>query len=279
MKSAEFIDAGLEGEMNENGFVHIKNFLGKDVVTELLNLFKSQYYFDGQPNVMWNSLYNVDPAKSAEISEKILAIVKPHINAAFKNAVCPVATFMVKNPTFESTVTLHRDFTVQDEREFSYRNIWIPLIDTTPEIGALYALKYSHAFFDYPLPHHTKWPYMEYEEMLAKHCDVILANAGDLVMYGDRMLHGSFNNKTSEPRPVVHFGLLHPESQLCYYYLNSADKQVTVYEVPYKFFFENNWANQDGRFPIRHKFKFDPPAYTKDEILRGLKITAESQYS
>jgi hypothetical protein len=64
------------------------------------------------------------------------------------------------------------------------------------------------------------------------------AKAGDLVIYGDKVLHGSSNNLSSTPRPVVHFGLLHPEAKLLYYYLNNENREVTVYEVPYSFFFD-----------------------------------------
>jgi hypothetical protein len=167
---------------------------------------------------------------------------------------------------------LHRDYTTQDESRFQYRNIWVPLVDTTPENGALYALKYSHRLFDYPLPMFCKWPYIQHQELLFKHCEVIDAKAGDLVVYADRTLHGSFINQTSMPRPVVHFGLLHPEAGLCYCYLDEKTNEVTEYEVPISFYFENNYGNQDGRFPVRKRYKYSPPILAEEEILTGLKL-------
>ena len=271
MKAAEFIDNTLQDQYEENGFVIIRNLLNELDLIELNRLFVTHYNYQGEQNTMWNSLCDIPHDKSANLSNLILRVVKPKLDLHLKNYVCPAATFLVKNPTKQSTVQLHRDFSVQDEPEYSYQNIWLPIVDTTPDNGQLHVLKKSHKFFDYPLPHNTIWPYLEYEESLLKYCDVINAKAGDLVIYGDKVLHGSSNNLSSTPRPVVHFGLLHPEAKLLYYYLNNENREVTVYEVPYSFFFENAWGNQDGRFPVFKKFEFTPPAFSQLDIVKWLE--------
>ncbi len=263
MKAAEFIDEKLQQEYEENGFLIIRNLLNEIEIMELNRLFKLHYNYQGEKNTMWNSLCDIPHDKSAKLSDLILQIVKPRLDQHLKNYVCPAATFLVKNPIATSTVTLHRDFSVQDEPDYSYQNIWLPIVDTTPSNGQLYVMKKSHQFFDYPLPHNTIWPYLQYEDKLVKHCKVIDAKAGDLVIYGDKILHGSSDNLTNEARPVVHFGLLHETAKLLYYYLDNSTQLVTVYEVPYSFFFENAWGNQDGRFPIFKQFKFEPPVITE----------------
>ena len=270
MKAAEFISSELQKQYEDLGYVLIKNVLNKSEVDELTNLFRAHYSFNGQPTTMWNSLCDIPHDKSATLSDRILKIVKPNLDKHLKNYVCPAATFLVKNPTPQSTVTLHRDFSVQDEPDFSYQNIWLPIVDTTPQNGQLYVLRRSHKLFNYPLPHNTAWPYLNYEKSLVEHCDVIDAKAGDLVIYGDKVLHGSSDNITSTPRPVVHFGLLHPDAKLLYYYLNNDTSEVTVYEVPYSFFFENAWGNQDGRFPVFKRFLYNPPVLSKETITEWL---------
>lgn len=274
MKAAEFISSELQHQYENFGYVLIKDVLDLPEVEQLKKLFELHYSYAGELNTMWNSLCDIPHNRSTILSNQILSIVKPKLDKHLQNYICPAATFLVKNPTPNSTVALHRDFSVQDEPDFAYQNIWLPIVDTTPLNGQLYVLKGSHKFFDYPLPHNAIWPYLEHETFLIKYCDVIDAKAGDLVIYGDKILHGSSDNLTNKPRPVVHFGLLHSEAQLLYYFLNNETKEVTVYEVPYSFFFENAWGNQDGRFPILKKFHYAPPIYTRQEIVEWLERKA-----
>jgi ectoine hydroxylase-related dioxygenase (phytanoyl-CoA dioxygenase family) len=271
MKTPSFINPEIQRNYEEFGYVIIRNVLNPSEIQELKYLFDLHYQYCGENNSLWNSLCDIPHEKSELLSKIILRIVKPRLDEHITNYVCPAATFLVKNPTPISTVNLHRDFSVQDEPDFSYQNIWLPIVDTTPENGQLYVLKGSHKFFDYPLPHNAPWPYLEHEKLLLKYCEAIDAKAGDLVIYGDKVLHGSTSNRTDRPRPVVHFGLLHPEAKLLYYYLNNENSEVTVYEVPYSFFFENAWGNQDGRFPIYKKFQYNPPKYSAEIIKEWLE--------
>jgi len=244
--------------------------LNAQEVEQLKNLFEMNYGNVAQPGVLWNSLCDLPKDRSLTLSDRILAVIKPNLDKHMKNYMCPAATFLVKNPTPESVVHIHRDFSVQDEPNFSYQNVWLPLVDTSAQYGRLYVLKKSHKFFSYPLPHFTPWPYKEHEKLLSEYSEAIDAKAGDLIIYGDKTLHGSTDNLTANPRPVVHFGLLHPESKFLYHYHNPETNEVTVYEVPYPFFFESAWGNQDHRFPIFRKFQFDPPVITKEEIIEWL---------
>lgn len=273
MRTAEFIDTNLENEFKRNGYVHLKNFISPEQVEELMFLFKSHYDYAGQPNPLWNSLCDIDHKVSATLSDRILHVLRNNIQATFKNHKYPAATFLVKNATENSSIDIHRDYSVHEEDKFSYRNIWLPIVDTTSENGALYVVKGSHRFFTYPLPHYTPWPYLKHEKLLLEVSDIIYAKAGDLIVYDDKILHGSLDNNTSNARPVVHFGLLHEDAQLCYYYHDQETDDVTVYEVPYTFFFEGAWGNQDHRFKIVKKFKFVPPAFSENEILDGLSKT------
>lgn len=274
MKTPSFIDQEVQKKYDDLGYVLIRNVLSPSDILELNYLFQSHYNYRGEQNTMWNSLCDIPHDKSAILSRLILRIVKPKLDIHIKNYECPAATFLVKNPTPKSTVTLHRDFSVQDEPDFSYQNIWLPVVDTTPQNGQLYVLKRSQKFFDYPLPHNTIWPYLEHQDLILKYCDVVDAKAGDLVVYGDKVLHGSSDNLTKEPRPIVHFGLLHPEAKLLYHYLDNESQEVTVYEVPYSFFFENAWGNQDGRFPVFKKYKYNPPTFSRQSLQEWLEENA-----
>lgn len=277
MKTPSFKNIEFQNEYQEVGYVHIPNVLNEQEVKSLLDLFHYYYPEEGVTTTLWNSLCDIPHDQSKTLSNQILKIVKPRLDEHITNYVSPAATFLVKNPIDNGLVTLHRDFSVQDEPTFSYQNIWLPLVDTNEENGRLCVLPKGHKLFNYPLPHNTVWPYLEHEQLMLKHCHYVDAKAGDLIVYSDLALHASMPNKTKTPRPVVHFGLLHPEAKLYYYYLDEKTQMVTVYEVPYPFFFESAWGNQDHRFPILKKFKYEPPAISAEQIQAWLEANILSE--
>lgn len=262
----------FENSVEEQGFGHLSGFLNQQEIDALRTVFDRHYSYN--PDVgMWNSLYNIPADASAEVGTDILAVLHDKISALLGPYWMPSATFMTKNPNEHGVCELHRDFSVVDERTYEYRNVWIPLVDTTRRTGALYVLPCSHKVFDYPLPMFTKWPYEKMQEKLFEAIEVIEAKAGDLVVYSDRTLHGSFLHQGEGPRPVVHFGIFHPDCELMYYHLEE-DGLVKVYPVPYAFYFENKFGNQDHRFPVRNKFQFDPPQIELGQVLQAASNSA-----
>jgi Phytanoyl-CoA dioxygenase (PhyH) len=255
---ATFKNREYEKAMERNGFVAIPGFLGAEKTAKLLALYKKHHTTIESDSGMWNSMYNLSKEVTSQVSESILQTLAPELTSLFENYAAPVASFMSKNPNELGVCDLHRDFSILDETKFEYRNVWIPLIDITLQNGALYALAGSHTKFNYPLPMFCKWPYAHLQDELFKQVEVFTVKAGDLVVYADRTLHGSFLNKSQEPRPVVHLGALPSDYELAYYYL-SPDNLVKVFKVPYSFFFENNFGDQTGRFTLLHSFLFEPP--------------------
>lgn len=268
MKSARFVSNETEAEFNENGFVHIPSFLDSHELIALNNLFSSVYNFNGGSQGMWNSLFNLNKDIASATSLEILDILSKKLSSTFSNFKAPVASFMTKNPNLNGVTELHRDFSILDENDFQYRNVWIPLVDTNIDNGALYALKGSHTFFDYPLPMFTQWPYSQFQDVLYKSSDIIPASAGDLVVYADRTLHGSFINQTKVPRPVVHFGLLSQEASIAYYQMEKSNNTVNIFEVPFTFFLGGNFDNVKDRYTVKRSFAFEPPKLTLDAITK-----------
>lgn len=265
---ATFRDSLTEMSVTEKGYAHLRGFLSAEEVIRLQDVFHQHYTYHADKG-MWNSLFDITPEQCAEVSSQILEVVKPRLDMLLNAYKMPSATFMTKNPNEHGICDLHRDFSVVDETEQEYRNIWIPLVDTNVQNGTLYVLRRSHIMFNHPLPMFVKWPYVHMQQELFKHVEVIQANAGDLVVYTDKTLHGSFLNRSDVPRPVVHFGVFHPTCEYIYHHLED-DGMVKTYTVPSNFFFENRFGNQDHRFPIRKQFRYDPPQVTVDEVLADL---------
>lgn len=255
--SAQFINPVYETQIQHKGFVYIADFISSEKVDELFRLYKSLHTTYEQAG-MWNSLYNLDKESAALVSSKILNLIQPDLNSLLEKYETPVASFMSKNPNELGVCELHRDYSIMDETRFEYRNLWIPLVDITLQNGALFALAGSHKIFNYPLPMFCRWPYTNLQSELQEQVEVFTIKAGSLIVYTDRTLHGSFLNKSNTSRPVVHLGALPVGYQLAYYYL-APDNQVKVFQVPYSFFFENNFGDQTGKYPLLRSFAYAPP--------------------
>lgn len=257
-RSAAFKDVNLEAEMQSNGYVYLPGFLDANVVTELYNLYRLHHTNIQPGKGMWNSLYDTSGHTANDISACILELVMPALSKWFQQFKAPVASFMSKNPGEFGICDFHRDFSIADETAFEYRNVWIPLVDIERHNGALYALRGSHRKFNYPLPMFQEWPYISQHDELFRKAEVFSVKAGDLVVYADRTLHGSFLNKSQKSRPVVHLGLLHPETQIAYYHLDG--NEVKVFDVPFEFYFMNNFGDLTGKYPLLYSFPYAPPS-------------------
>ena len=266
MKSAELKDPKAEQDLNRNGFILFKNFLNTDEVAELYTLYKTHHKKADADKGMWNSLYDITAEQGVLISEQILHLLRPKLTALFVSYYAPVATYMSKNCNPNSTCDLHRDFSILNEKEFQYRNIWIPLVPTTKNNGALYVLRGSNHVFDYVLPLFSEWPYRNMQSELFPLVETITAEAGDLVIYLDKTLHGSHINYSNDSRPVVHFGAMHPDVELQFYCLDERKENVKVYGVPFRFYFERDFQAVESKYPLIREFKFAPPALDKESL-------------
>ena len=265
MIASTFKDPALENQIDRQGYVYIPGFYSAFDIKEMLALYRSVHSRKKDPDSgQWNSLIHMDPALSKEVSEKILELLRPKLNLLLNDTYTPVATFLSKYPGERSWCDMHRDFSILDESKFEYRNIWIPLIDIDEQNGALFVLPGSHKIFREELPMTQPWMYMQHSPALMKYVKTFYTKAGDLIVYKDKLVHGSHLNNTDDTRPVIHLGTLPEEARTCFYYLHG--KEVEVYNVEPDYFFKNDL----GEPPVNGKpfrtFPYTYPEYTTREI-------------
>jgi ectoine hydroxylase-related dioxygenase (phytanoyl-CoA dioxygenase family) len=249
MQRPELNDRNIEEEMQENGFILIKNFLSASEIEKLFNYYSKFHTEISTEQQMWNSLFDINNGK--KISDELLSVLVPKLNLILKNGRVPVATFMSKNPNKNSVCDLHRDYSIIDEEQFEYRNFWIPLVDTNKENGSLYVIPKSHKLFNEILPMFSVWRHRPVLNELEKYIHDVEAKAGDLVIYADRLLHGSYMNRTEKTRPVIHFGVLPENAELFYYKENKNTMEVSVYNVAPDFYFNLNDIENFSDKPLK----------------------------
>ncbi len=266
VKTATIRDAILEQELSHRGFIRIPHFISDREVTALLDLYKHNHPSPDADAGMWNSLYNKSEDGAMGMSEQILAILRPRLESLFESYYAPVGTFMSKNNNAYSECDLHRDFSIADEDQYQYRNLWIPLVDTTVQNGALFALPGSHRVFDYMLPMFCEWPYRDMLPVLTPMAQTVECAAGDLVIYLDKTLHGSHVNYSDDSRPVVHFGALHPDVEMRFHWLDRDSNRVRAYQVPFSFYLANDFSEPAGRYPVVEEYTYAPPQVSIERV-------------
>lgn len=251
-------DKQKDADLENDGYIYIPSFIGEETLNKLFHLFNQSHQGNENDGPMWNSLFDVDTLTSKKISDFILKELSAKLLETFDNFSAPVASFMSKNIGSKGICNFHRDFSILDEEKYMYYNVWIPLVDINEQNGALYVLRASHKKFNYPLPMFEMWPYSHLQEKLFKEAGVINVKAGDLVVYADRTLHGSFLNLGTSVRPVIHLGLLPKDYQIKFYSLENDN--VYVYNVPYEFYFKNQFKDvEKAGYVVERKFEYLPP--------------------
>lgn len=265
-KKAELNDVATEQQLETDGYILLRNVIPPQKIKQLKELYESLHVNKNDRNDMWNSLYNLPNGQGMKVSHIIQPLVLPYLEPLFKSLKVMMYTYMVKNPVEHTFCKLHRDYSSFDEDVFEYRNAWIPLVEVNETNGALLVVPKSHGVFEYCLPMFTDWPYENMLPELMKKAKVIQAQPGDMVIYKDRTLHGSEQNRSHQTRPVLHFGLLHPEASLSYYHLNRIANEVEVYEVDVDFYFQKNYEEAlTGRSLVKH-FIYSPPCLKMVEV-------------
>jgi ectoine hydroxylase-related dioxygenase (phytanoyl-CoA dioxygenase family) len=181
-----------------------------------------------------------------------------------------VINLIVKNPGATHESTVRRDDSMHDENEFQYRQIWIPLVDTTEQNGALYVVPRSHKFFTEQRPQLALWPYRHLTNRLNREIVPLYVKAGDMIIYLDKTLHGSPNNYTNEPRPVVQGGLMHTDATPTFTRYIEESNEVVSYAADVDFYLNKEYLKPviDSKYRFLSRKKYAPIEITEADVDR-----------
>ncbi len=234
-------DIEAEIKLNELGYVSIPDFFDQEELDALTRLFKKYQVATNSSQGFFHSVQHLDIISAKEFSRLAAEIIKPKVDEYFEDAHVPIVTFLDKLPNEASHLGAHRDGSVLDETKYRYRNLWIPLVDITQNNGALFVLPKSHRYFTDPTPVGAHWPYEKYWDIINRHVATIYPKRGDLLVYDQNMIHGSWQNRSNMNRPVVMTGLLHRDFELLYYKIESDSPEmvITAYKVKPDFYLDS----------------------------------------
>jgi hypothetical protein len=119
-------------------------------------------------------------------------------------------------------VGLHPDWTYADERRHRTRLFWMPLDDTSEANGAMVTVPSSHrslcglrgsGAFPSPVEHIE-------DDLWAGHVETVPLVAGEAVVWDAALLHGSWPNTSTSPRPAAVIALAPADATLVHFHID-----------------------------------------------------------
>ena len=142
----------------------------------------------------------------------------------------------------------------------------------------MFVLPKSHRYFTDITPVGAHWPYEKYWDIINKHVVTIYPKRGDLLVYDQNMIHGSWQNHSNMNRPVVMTGLLHRDFELLYYKIepDTSEMIITAYKVNPDFYLDSTNFSSVKDEDILFKKKVVSEDYSLEEFETLLDTIANS---
>lgn len=142
----------------------------------------------------------------------------------------------------------HADWNIVDERQWRSYNLWIPLVDTTVENGAVHVVPGSHTWLDSYRGPGIPNPFEPHRETLWKAMQPLELRAGTALLYDHRLLHASPANQTDTVRLACVLGVKPKAAALRYY--RGEGGLVREYAANGAFYLAQNPEDGPGELPL-----------------------------
>ena len=218
-----FKSLDIQRSFDINGYVKLP-VLDATKVQQLRTLFADAIGEDVQNTDygMYISLEEEDSELKTSLIDKVSSLILPEVREHFLNCKSHLGSFLVKAPGRTSYTYPHQDWTFVDSPTFCSMTVWIALVDTDEENGALGFIKGSQNFFDKPIG--SPSPYFQtftqgHEDLLYEYLETVPLKAGEAIAFNNRTIHGAPPNFTNDKRMAVAIGMTPEEAPLYHYYL------------------------------------------------------------
>lgn len=196
-------DASIRTSLYRDGYYIKRNFLDLSVLNDLVVLYDQNHQIQATEGGMFVSIYSKDIAYRKHIDHQISEIISDKINSLFQNFKSNGYNFIVKYPGKHSEMFPHQDMPFVDEAKFSEVGVWIPLQAVNSENGCLGIVPATHFSIPPVRSLHHKLPFSDIYEYIRQYFIPVEMNLGDVLLYDPRILHNSFENKSSDPRLAI----------------------------------------------------------------------------
>lgn len=215
-----FKDDELERQLCEEGYVIIP-FFNQEEVAALYDYFLEQNKDDADRIFAISHSEDIEMKKKA--SRWVASMYEKRVNDIFVDIKILGGTFVAKPPNGKGLITPHRDWNLVDERRFRSCNIWVPLIDTNAENGAIEILPKSHLIQPTYRGPNIINQLRDVEQFLWKHLELKPMKAGHAFIYDHRFIHGSRTNDSAVVRPASACAITNKTAEFRFYHHHKTD--------------------------------------------------------
>jgi ectoine hydroxylase-related dioxygenase (phytanoyl-CoA dioxygenase family) len=266
-KRSRFKDAELDKQLEDDGYVVVRNCFTPEQVAKMKQVFTDTYRAPEYSTNLWNTLIMTTDEEREEINIRLMEQINPALSEHFTDYFPPFAYFLTKPvDTQPREVVMHSDSSAVNENKYGYLAIWIPLVDVDKSNGCMYMIPGSQKLFTYEQPFAIEWPYPQLADALKKYAVDLPMKAGDLLIFSGKTIHGSYPNAAAVPRPVVGCGLVTPDTEMLYYYYDQPNNLIKTYEVEPLFYFRAGYKEALSNYSLKESYTFNPPVISEKAI-------------
>jgi hypothetical protein len=207
-----------------------------------------------------------DTAFRRRMSETVRAVFQRAFELYFDRCEALGGSFIVKAPHGKEILQPHQDWNIVDETKYRSFNVWVPLVDLTPENGTILVMPGSHQW--HRGFRHSSIPcaYGPIHSLLIKHMEPLYLKAGEALIYDHALLHASEANRSDTPRMACACGVIPTEADMRFYW--NENGTVEEYAGSPQFFMEHNvFTGPHGLLKLRD-IPYDFPSFQEDDFYR-----------
>jgi ectoine hydroxylase-related dioxygenase (phytanoyl-CoA dioxygenase family) len=223
-----FTDNKLQQQFERDGYVVVP-FLNESEINDLAALFYEMH--KEVPGNFYSSTFNASPEFKERINLQTQKAFGPRVEGLFTNIKKLGSSYLCKAPGPHGKMPVHQDWTVVDESKFESVTIWVPLVDTTEENGAIRVLPGSHRFSSTLRSPNLATEYVNLQDEIWKQMELLPMKAGHAFIFNHAVLHASSANTTAKERLAITYGLVAADAQLMLYHFNEK-KNLEKYLMP-----------------------------------------------
>jgi len=223
-------DHDFQLQMETNGYAILPFLSEEEVEKAKIILDKESEYAKHLNAPRYTSLELENEHSKNSIHKELRHLFAPGLDRLFKNYKTPIFQFFIKMPKSDGEVGMHTDSSLLLNPALEpHYGLWIPLIDVDENNGGLKVVRGSHNWYAGFLTSSFNWPFFPYLDDLKKNAKQLKLKAGQLVVFDNRMIHGSCFNNSNEPRIAVAGRITHEFSSY-YSFLQEREGFVSVFE-------------------------------------------------
>ncbi|MHB8462000.1 MAG: phytanoyl-CoA dioxygenase family protein, partial [Vulcanimicrobiaceae bacterium] len=227
----------LYEEFRRKGYVVVP-FLKDDAADRLLDVWReSGVPLHSMP--FSASVMSGDREYRRSVSDEIAHVFSEGIRELLLDYRFSFGNFIAKRASAMDGIPLHQDAMFVDEHRFESINLWVPLVDVTPENGCLRVMPGSHTLNAALRGTNRRFPYPQFEAYIERNflLDVPMQR-GWACMMSQRTFHTSYPNASGDDRICASALAVPEESDVYYLYQQPGepDAQIELYAADDEFY-------------------------------------------